>query len=94
MGRNGKSAPAFPKMVIFINANVGREVVANEILLGKAPGRNSETSYLYRILKLGYAKILDNKNVMDPKAKYKILKRFPENYNSVALMAEGKKLKK
>ena len=47
MGRNGKQAPVFPEMVKFVNNNVGKVVSSKEILLGKEPGRNSETAYLY-----------------------------------------------
>lgn len=88
MGRNGKNVPAFTMMVNFVNANVGKVVTSNEILLGENPGRNSETSYLYRFIKLGYIKSVNEKTVMDPLAQYKVLKPFPEHYNSVMLAKE------
>lgn len=89
MGRNGKQAPVFPEMVKFVNDNVGKVVSSKEILRGKEPGRNSETSYLYKLVKLGYVKPVDNNSfVRDKTASFKVVKEFPKHYNSVMLMDE------
>lgn len=91
MGRNGKRAPVFLEMIKFVSDNVGKVVSSNEILLGKEPGRNSETAYLYKFVKLGYVKpVDDNSFVKDKGAKFKIVKEFPKHYNSVMLMDELK----
>ena len=72
MGRNGKQAPVFPEMVKFVNDNVGKVVSSKEILLGKEPGRNSETAYLYKFVKLGYVEpVGDNSFVKDKTASFK-----------------------
>lgn len=88
MGRNGKKAPVFLEMVKFVNDNVGKVVSSNEILLGKEPGRNSETAYLYKFVKLGYVESVENSLVKDKEAKFRIVKEFPKHYNSVMLMDE------
>lgn len=88
MGRNGKNAPVFTEMVKFVNDNVGKTVTSREILLGKEPGRTSETAYLYKFLKLGYVKAVDDGLVMCKDTKYEIAKSFPAHYSSVMLMDE------
>lgn len=88
MGRNGKKAPVFSEMVNFVNNNVDKIVTSKEILLGKTPGRNVETSYLYKFVKLGYVQPTENSFVKDENSKFKILKTFPKHYNSVMLMDE------
>ena len=88
MGRNGKQPPVFPAIVNFVNDNVGKIVTSQEILLGKEPGRNSETSYLYTFVKLGYIEPTEGSFVKDKNAKFKILKKFPPHYNSVVLREE------
>lgn len=89
MGRNGKQAPVFPEMVKFVNNNVGKVVSSKEILLSKEPGRNSETAYLYKFVKLGYVKpVDDNSFVKDKTASFKVIKEFPKHYNSVMFMDE------
>ena len=90
MGRNGKKAPVFLEMVKFVNDNVGMIVSSNEILLGKEPGRNSETAYLYKFIKLGYIETIEEGLVKDKGAKFRIVKEFPKHYNSVMLMDELK----
>lgn len=88
MGRNGKNTPVFAKVVEFVNNNVGKTVTSSEILLGKEPGRTSETAYLYKLLKLGYVKAANDGFVMCKDTTYKIVKPFPPHYNSVMLMDE------
>lgn len=89
MGRNGKQAPVFPEMVKFVNDNVGKVVSSKEILLGKVPGKNSETTYLYKFVKLGYVKpVGDNSFVKDKTTSFKVIKEFPKHYNSVMIMDE------
>lgn len=88
MGRNGKQAPVFPEMVKFVNNNVGKVVSSKEILLGKEPGRNSETAYLYKFVKLGYVKAVNDGFVMHKDTMYEIVKPFPPHYNSVMFMDE------
>ena len=89
MGRNGKRAPVFPEMVKFVNDNVGKVVSSKEILLGKEPGRNSETTYLYKFVKLGYVEpVGDNSFVKDKTTSFKVIKEFPKHYNSVMFMDE------
>lgn len=88
MGRNGKKAPVFVEMVKFINDNVGKVVSSKEILLGKEPGRNSETAYLYKFVKLGYVEPTEEGLVKDKDANFVIVKEFPKRYNSVMLMNE------
>ena len=88
MGRNGKQAPVFPEMVKFVNDNVGKVVSSKEILLGKEPGRNSETAYLYKFVKLGYVKAVNDGFVMHKDTAYEIVKSFPPHYNSVMFMDE------
>ena len=89
MGRNGIQTPIFPEMVKFVNNNVGKVVSSKEILLGKEPGRNSETSYLYKLVKLGYVKpVDDNSFVKDKTASFRVVKEFPKHYNSVMFMDE------
>lgn len=88
MGRNGKSAPVFMDMVNFVNDNVGKTVSSEEILLGKEPGRNSVTAYLYKFVKLGYVKPLNDGFVKEKQTKFEIVKAFPKHYNSVMLMDE------
>lgn len=90
MGRNGKKAPVFLEMVKFVNDNVGKVVSSSEILLGKEPGRNSETAYLYKFAKLGYVESIEEGLVKDKGAKFRIVKEFPKHYNSVMLMDELK----
>lgn len=88
MGRNGKNAPVFTRVVEFVNNNVGKIVTSSEMLLGKEPGRTSETAYLYKLLKLGYVKAVNNGFVMHKDTMYEIVKPFPPHYNSVMLMDE------
>lgn len=89
MGRNGKRTPVFPEMVKFVNDNVGKVVSLKEILLGKEPGKNSETAYLYKFVKLGYVEpVGDNRFVKDKTTSFKVIKEFPKHYNSVTLMDE------
>lgn len=88
MGRNGKQTPVFPEMVKFVNDNVGKVVSSKEILLGKEPGRTSETAYLYKLLKLGYVKAVNDGFVMHKDTMYEIVKPFPPHYNSVMFMDE------
>ncbi len=88
MGRNGKNAPVFTSAIEFVNNNVGKTVTSAEILLGKEPGRNSETAYLYKFLKLGYVKAINGGFVMHKDTKYKIIKPFPPHYNSVMIKDE------
>ena len=88
MGRNGKNASVFARVVEFVNNNVGKTVTSSEMLLGKEPGRTSETAYLYKLLKLGYVKVINDGFVMHKDTMYKIVKSFPPHYNSVMLMDE------
>lgn len=88
MGRNGKQAPVFLEMVKFVNDNVGKVVSSKEILLGKEPGRNSETAYLYKFIKLEYVKAVNDGFVMRKDTMYEIVKPFPKHYNSVMFMDE------
>lgn len=88
MGRNGKKAPVFLEMVKFVNDNVGKTVTSSEMLLGKEPGRTSETAYLYKLLKLGYVKVVNDGFVMHKDTMYEIVKPFPSHYNSVMFMDE------
>ena len=89
MGRNGKKPSVFTEMVKFVNNNVGKVVSSKEILLGKEPGRNSETAYLYKFVKLGYVKpVDDNSFVKDKTASFKVIKEFPKHYSSVMFMDE------
>lgn len=88
MGRNGKNAPVFTKIVEFVNSNVGKIVTSSEMLLGKEPSRASETAYLYKLIKLGYVRPVNKGFVMCKDTTYEILKPFPPKYNSVALMEE------
>lgn len=88
MGRNGKQAPVFTEMVNFINSNVGKKISSKEILLGKEPGRNSETAYLYKFIKLEYVKAVNDGFVMHKDTMYEIVKPFPKHYNSVMFMDE------
>lgn len=87
MGRNGKKIPVFSEMIKFVNEHVNENVSSEQILLGKEPGRNSETAYLYKFIKLGYVKQV-NSFVQDKHAMYHIVKGFPINYNSVMLKKE------
>lgn len=88
MGRNGKKPSVFTEMVNFINSNVGRKISSKEILLGKEPGRNSETAYLYKFIKLEYVKAVNDGFVMHKDTMYEIVKPFPKHYNSVMFMDE------
>ena len=88
MGRNGKQAPVFLEMVKFVNDNVGKVVSSKEILLGKEPGRNSETTYLYKFVKLGYVKAVNDGFVMHKDTVYEIVRPLPKHYNSVMFMDE------
>lgn len=88
MGRNGKKPSVFNEMVKFVNNNVGKVVSSYEILLGKLPGRNVETAYLYKFVKLGYVESANGQFVKDADAEFKILKEFPKHYNSVMFMDE------
>ena len=88
MGRNGKKPSVFTEMVNFINSNVGKKISSKEILLGKEPGRNSETAYLYKFIKLEYVKALNDGFVMHKDTMYEIVKPFPKHYNSVMFMDE------
>lgn len=93
MGRNGKKPSVFTESIRFINEHVGEIVTANEILLGKKPGRGAETAYLYKFIKLGYVQQEPGKSVQDPTATYKILKAFPAGYNSQQMKLDLKELK-
>lgn len=88
MGRNGKKSSVFTEMVNFINNNVGKKISSKEILLGKEPGRNSETAYLYKFIKLEYVKAVNDGFVMHKDTMYEIIKPFPKHYNSVMFMDE------
>ena len=88
MGRNGKKPSVFTEMVNFINSNVGKKISSKEILLGKEPGRNSETAYLYKFIKLEYLKAVNDGFVMHKDTMYEIVKPFPKHYNSVMFMDE------
>lgn len=88
MGRNGKKLPVFPEMVKFVNDNVGNIVSSEAILLGKTPDRGSETSYLYKFIKAGYIEPINKGSVQDKNTMYKILRAFPEHYNSCMLKDE------
>lgn len=88
MGRNGKNPSVFAKVVEFVNNNVGKTATSNEMLLGKEPGRNSETAYLYKFLKLGYVKAVNDGFVMRKDTMYEIVKPFPPHYSSVMLKDE------
>lgn len=88
MGRNGKKPSVFTEMVNFINNNVGKKISSKEILLGKEPGRNSETAYLYKFIKLEYVKAVNDSFVMHKDTMYEIVKPFPKHYNSVMFMDE------
>jgi hypothetical protein len=88
MGRNGKKPSVFTEMINFINNNVGKKVSSEEILLGKEPGRNSETAYLYKFIKLEYVKAVNDGFVMHKDTMYEIVKPFPKHYNSVMFMDE------
>lgn len=88
MGRNGKKPSVFTEMVNFINNNVGKKISSKEILLGKEPGRNSETAYLYKFIKLEYVKAVNDGFAMHKDTVYEIVKPFPKHYNSVMFMDE------
>lgn len=88
MGRNGKKPSVFTEMVNFINNNVGKKISSKEILLSKEPGRNSETAYLYKFIKLEYVKAVNDGFVMHKDTMYEIVKPFPKHYNSVMFMDE------
>lgn len=88
MGRNGKKPSVFTEMVNFINSKVGKKISSKEILLGKEPGRNSETAYLYKFIKLEYVKAVNDGFVMHKDTMYEIVKPFPKHYNSVMFMDE------
>lgn len=88
MGRNGKKPSVFTEMVNFINNNVGKKISSKEILLGKEPGRNSETAYLYKFIKLEYVKAVSDGFVTHKDTMYEIVKPFPKHYNSVMFMDE------
>ena len=88
MGRNGKKPSVFTEMMNFINNNVGKKISSKEILLGKEPGRNSETAYLYKFIKLEYVKAVNDGFVMHKDTMYEIVKPFPKHYNSVMFMDE------
>lgn len=88
MGRNGKKPSVFTEMVNFINNNADKVVSSKEILLGKEPGRNSETAYLYKFIKLEYVKAVNDGFVMHKDTMYEIVKPFPKHYNSVMFMDE------
>ena len=88
MGRNGKKPSEFTEMLNFINSNVGKKISSKEILLGKEPGRNSETAYLYKFIKLEYVKAVNDGFVMHKDTMYEIVKPFPKHYNSVMFMDE------
>lgn len=88
MGRNGKKPSVFTEMVNFINSNAGKKISSKEILLGKEPGRNSETAYLYKFIKLEYVKAVNDGFVMHKDTVYEIVKPFPKHYNSVMFMDE------
>ena len=88
MGRNGKKPSVFTEMVNFINNNVDKKISSKEIILGKEPGRNSETAYLYKFIKLEYVKAVNDGFVMHKDTMYEIVKPFPKHYNSVMFMDE------
>lgn len=88
MGRNGKKPSVFTEMVNFINSNVDKKISSKEILLGKEPGRNSETAYLYKFIKLEYVKAVNDGFVMHKDTMYEIVRPFPKHYNSVMFMDE------
>ena len=94
MGRNGKKQPVFTMLIDFVNRNVGKTVTSYELLLGKTPGRNAETAYLYKMIRLGYVKSANSKSVMDCKATYSVIKSFPPHYNSVKFENELKNIKR
>lgn len=89
MGRNGKQEAVFPKMVSFINKNIGNVLSSKELLLGNNPGRDSATSYLYKFIKLGYVAYYDkDSDVKKGDSLFKVVKGFPKGYNSVDMKKE------
>lgn len=88
MGKNGKNPPVFPEIIKVVNANVGKVITSEEMLLGKKPDRGSETSYLYKLVKLGYVEPVNNGAILNVTTKYKILRAFTEGYNTCMLMDE------
>lgn len=85
MGRNGKKDAVFTAVVKFISSNFNKEVSSKEILLGKEPGRNTETAYLYKFIKLGYVEPVGNSFVLDKDARFKIIKELNPRYTSVMI---------
>lgn len=92
MGRNGKKTPVFGQVMHFINSHVGETVTSFELLLGNTPDRGAATSYLYKFIKLGYIRIVEGTSVLDPNARYEILRAMPPGYNSQKMKQEMKLL--
>lgn len=92
MGRNGMKAPIFQEVVRVVNENVNSVITSDVILLGQGLGRNAVTSYLYRLVKLGYLEPVDNGPIKSKTTKYRVARRFSDNFTSVMLKAEMAKL--
>lgn len=91
MNQNKKTV--FAEMVAVVNANVGKEVASDELLLGREPGNNAWTSYLYKFLKLDYVEVVGNGSVRSKGARYRILKPIPPHYSSNSIADEMRALK-
>lgn len=91
MGRNGKKAPVFARIIKLLNSdNVGKVMSSEEMLLGNEPGRNSATAYVYKFVKTGYVEIVNEgeRGILDKKTTYRIKKALPPYYNSTTLKNE------
>lgn len=88
MGRIGKKPSMLEGLIRVVNANVGKTLSSTELFLGRDPGPNRITMYVYQIAKLGYVKPLDGGFIKRKETRYKVLKAFPPYYNSTMLEDE------
>lgn len=93
-GRNGTKPAVFPVMARFISLNAGKVVSIKDLLVGQELGRNSHTSYLYKFIKAGYVKPINQNgasvSIKNENAMYEIVKQIPAHFTSSMLDREVK----
>ena len=89
MGRNGTKKPVFRCLAEFINGHVGETVKLEEIMLGREPGANTVTLYVYQLTQLGYLEA--DGFVKDKSTRFRIVKPLPDLYGTTDLQRELKR---
>jgi hypothetical protein len=84
----------FARMTDLIRTHVGEDLTSAYILMGSKPGRNAETTYLYKFIRLGYISPLNGGGVTDVNTIFRVIKCPPAMYSSSDFIKDLKSLKK